>query len=163
MNTPDPKPSLEQLVEGAAQGMREQQAKAAAQTARQPAPRRGRVVLAGTLALVCAGLLAVQAPRIAAPYEWPDPDRNPVVADADLETMVGLIEAYRLARGRYPRQPGRYQPAARPGRGRRRIQAGVPPGRNQLRTGVDLAALAGQLQQRIRPGQRTATQQDLRG
>jgi hypothetical protein len=102
MNTPDPKPSLEQLVEGAAQGMREQQAKAAAQTARQPAPRRGRVVLAGTLALVCAGLLAVQAPRIAAPYEWPDPDRNPVVADADLETMVGLIEAYRLARGRYP-------------------------------------------------------------
>ena len=102
MNTTDPKPSLEQLVVGAALGMREKEAQAAAQAGRQAAPGRGRQVLAGALALACAGLLAVQLPRMAAPYEWPDPDRNPVVADADLETMVGLIEAYRLARGRYP-------------------------------------------------------------
>jgi hypothetical protein len=102
MSTPDLKPSLEQLAEGAAQGIREQQARADEQIARQTAPKRGKWVLAVALAVACAAMLAYQAPRISSPYEWPDPDRSPIVADADLETVVSLIETHRMRTGRYP-------------------------------------------------------------
>ena len=102
MSTIEPKPSLEQLAEGAAQGISEQQTRADEQSARQAAPKRGKLVLACALAAACVGMLAHQAPRMSAPYEWPDPDRSPTVADADLETVVSLIEAYRLGQGRYP-------------------------------------------------------------
>ena len=54
------------------------------------------------LAVACVGMLAYQAPRISAPYESPDADSSPAVADADLEAVVSLIEAYRLGQGRYP-------------------------------------------------------------
>lgn len=102
MSTSDPKPSLEQLAEGAAQSMQEQQARAAEQAAHQAAPKRGKLVMAIALMVACIGMLAYQAPRISEPYEWPDPDSSPMVADADLEAVVSLIETYRLSQGRYP-------------------------------------------------------------
>lgn len=124
MNAPGAKPSLEQLADGAAQGVRDLHSKAAEQAAQQGAPRRGRLVLALSLAVVCAGMLAVQAPRFAAPHEWPDPARSPVVADADLETLVGLIEAYRLDKGRYPTRMAEIQ---------------LPPGLAEVVAGSSLA------------------------
>lgn len=102
MSPLETKPSLEQLAEGAAKDVREQQARAAAEAARQAAPQRGKRMLAGALAVACVGLLVVQAPRMSAPFAWPDPDRDPVVADADLETVVSLIETHRAARGNLP-------------------------------------------------------------
>jgi hypothetical protein len=102
MSTIEPKTSMEQMAEGAAQGIREQQSRAAEQAARQAAPRQGKFVLAVALVVACVGMLAYQMPRISAPYEWPDPDRSPAVADADLETVVSLIETYRVSQGRYP-------------------------------------------------------------
>jgi hypothetical protein len=102
MSTSDPKPSLEQLAEGVTQTILEQQTRAAEQSARQAAPKKGNLVLAIVLMVACVGMLAYQAPRIATPYEWPDADSSPMVADADLEAVVSLIETYRLSQGRYP-------------------------------------------------------------
>lgn len=96
------KHSLEQLADSAAQGVREQQSRSAELATRQATPGKGKPALAAALVLACVGLLVYQAPRFSAPYDWPDPDRNPITADADLETVVGLIEVYRAVNGRLP-------------------------------------------------------------
>lgn len=100
MNEPDN--NLNQLIQSTRQDAQAQQLKMevqASQTAPQP---RGKQILGAVLVAVLVVVLVVQFPRFFAPYTWPDPATYSSGAEADLIEVVSLIEAYRLAQGRYP-------------------------------------------------------------
>lgn len=70
----------------------------------EPAAARPRfkTLFAVGLLAVLAVVAVMQYPRIGAPYIWPDAASSPAVLEADLEAVVGAIEAYRSSQGRYP-------------------------------------------------------------
>jgi hypothetical protein len=65
-------------------------------------PSRLKEGMAVVLLCVAVGTLSLQFPRFTEPYSRPDPNTNPAVVEADIGTLAGVIEAYRMSRGAYP-------------------------------------------------------------
>lgn len=60
-----------------------------------------RLVTVVLLGLLCI-IFFLQLPRFSEPFEWPDPQKDSTVAEAELEVTGSLIEAFKLAQGRLP-------------------------------------------------------------
>ena len=93
---------LEDLIQTTTDDLRQQQEKANIFAAKRPSPLRGKQILALFLLAVFSGVLYYQYPQIVEPYALPDARTDPAVVEADLEVIGGLIEAYRLSKGKYP-------------------------------------------------------------
>lgn len=52
--------------------------------------------------MVFGACLYLQYPHFSEPFEWPDPQKESSVAEAELEVAGGLIEAFKIAQGRLP-------------------------------------------------------------
>ncbi len=109
MSDSETKPDLNQLIQNAHQGVVEQQAATAAIAKQLPRQSNTKNMLACVLLLGLIVVAFLQYPRIHAPYVWPDAASSPMAAEADMEAVMGVIEAYRWSRGSFPANLGQVQ------------------------------------------------------
>lgn len=101
MSESQPKPNMSQLIQEAHEGVVQKQEDAALAIQKQPTESKIKTILAYVLVVFCITLAVTQYPRIHKPYSWPD-STNSIAIEADMEAVVGVIEAYRLSQGQYP-------------------------------------------------------------
>lgn len=109
MSDSETKPDLNQLIQNAHQGVVEQQAATAAIANQLPRQSNTRNMLGYGLLIGLIVVAFFQYPRIHAPYVWPDTAASPMAAEADMEAVIAVIEAYRWSRGSYPADLGQVQ------------------------------------------------------
>jgi len=100
MSESQSKPNLTQLIGEAREDTARQQAATEALANQRPSQPKFKMIFGWLLLALFVGVAFIQYPRIQAPYAWPDV--NAAVVEADLESVVTTIEAYRLSQGKYP-------------------------------------------------------------
>ena len=97
-----PKPDLNQLIGESREAALQQQAATDALVNQRPSQPKFKIIFGWLLLAVFVVVAMIQYPRIQAPYAWPDVNTSAAVIEADLESVVTTIEAYRLSQGKYP-------------------------------------------------------------
>lgn len=93
---------IDQLIDKATEHVAHEQQAAEAALAKQARASTTQQYLLGGLLVVSLGVAFVQVPKFSAPFESVDPTKSATVAEADLEIITSLVEAFRLSQGRYP-------------------------------------------------------------
>ena len=98
----EPHNKLGDLIDATRQDAQMQQARLEAEISKSAAPPRGKQILGAVLLIALAAVLFYQYPRFTEPYAWPDAASQSGAAEGNLMAVVGLIETYRIAQGKYP-------------------------------------------------------------
>lgn len=101
-SNPNPNPNLHQLIDDAHEAAIEQQTASPSNGERKTTFAPLKTIFGVLLLVAFAVVVFVQYPRMQSPYAWPDPNASSIMAEADLEAVASLIEAYRISQGQYP-------------------------------------------------------------
>lgn len=98
-----PDPNLDTLAAQAQHKVDAQNARlAAARAARPSGPGPLKGIVTAVLVAALAASLWIQWPRFTEPFEFPDAATFSGIAEADLDTLAGVITAFRVSQGRLP-------------------------------------------------------------